>query len=494
LLEVRGISKSFPGVRALEDVHFAADGGEVVAVIGENGAGKSTLMKILGGVHAPDTGEILLDGQRITLRNPGEALARGIRVIYQELSVLDNLDIAGNIFLGREPRGFGGLLASRTMRQRAAEILKRVGLARKPTDLVADLSIAERQLVEIARALSIDVRLLILDEPTSSLTLDETNRLLDLIRELKASGVTVLYISHRLDEVKAIADRVVALKDGQNAGELDRDAVTHDAMVRMMVGRDLDRSSVPSGAKLGEVRLKLSGVRTQRFPSQSVDFEIHAGEILGMAGLVGAGRSELARAVFGIDRFAGGSVLVDGSAVTLRSGREAIEAGIYLVPEDRRGAGLIVEMSVQENTTLPALREYARAGIIDRDAETQVTRERSERFRVKTATLGTSVSTLSGGNQQKVVLARWVPMHPKVMIFDEPTRGIDVGAKAEIYAEMRALAREGVAIWMISSDMEEIFSVSDRIAVLSEGRVGGYLSREEASEEAVMKLAVGEGR
>jgi ribose transport system ATP-binding protein len=492
LLEFRGITKRFPGVLALENVSFAVQRGEALAIIGENGAGKSTLMKILGGVYQPDEGQILLNDERVVIHNPGEALSRGIRVIYQELSVLDNLDIASNIFLGRERLHPLGLLNSKEMEAKTTEILKRVGLNYPPRTPVSHLALAERQLVEIARALSIDVKVLVLDEPTSSLTLEETNRLLNLVRELKATGVTVLYISHRLDEVKAIADRVVVLKDGRNAGEIPHEGITHDEMVKLMVGRDLDRSAIASNAEIGKPRLTLSGVRTKRYPKQVVELEVRAGEILGMAGLVGAGRSELARAVFGIDPILSGSVSVDGQPIQLKSGRDAIDAGIYLVPEDRRGAGLIVEMGVRENISLPALTNYAGAGVINRTREASDAAVRSARFRVKTATLDTETRTLSGGNQQKVVLARWIPMGPKVMIFDEPTRGIDVGAKAEIYEEMRELARNGVAIWMISSDMEEIFSVSDRIAVLHEGRVAGYLNRDEATEETVMKLAVGE--
>ena len=494
MLEFKGITKRFPGVLALEDVSFAVDSGEIVAVIGENGAGKSTLMKVLGGVYQPDEGEICLDGKPVTIRDPGDALARGIRVIYQELSVLDNIDIAGNIFLGRERQNRLGLMKSKDMEERSAAILKRINLNYPPKTPLANLSLAERQLVEIARALSADLKILVLDEPTSSLTLEETNRLLGLVEELRATGVTVLYISHRLDEVKAVADRVVVLKDGRLAGFLPKERITHEEMVKLMVGRDLDRTAIQTDVEPGDVRLKLSGVRTGRYPRESVDLEVRAGEILGMAGLVGAGRSELARAVFGIDPITEGSVLVDGKSIQLKEGRDAIDAGIFLVPEDRRGAGLIVEMNVRENISLPALDDYATVGIINRSREVSDTGERSARFGVKATSLDMEAMNLSGGNQQKVILARWIPMHPKVMIFDEPTRGIDVGAKAEIYREMRALARSGTAIWMISSDMEEIFNVSDRIAVMHSGRISGYLSREEASEEAVMRLAVGESK
>ncbi|MHB8634877.1 MAG: sugar ABC transporter ATP-binding protein [Fimbriimonadaceae bacterium] len=463
--------------------------GEVVAVIGENGAGKSTLMKIIGGVYAADGGAIELDGAAVVFNSPSDALDRGIRVIYQELSVLDNLDIAANVFLGRERRR-GFLLDEAAMRGETTAILARIGLRLDPGRSVATLSLAERQLVEIARALSMSVRILILDEPTSSLTLEETQNLLKLVSELRAEGVAVLYVSHRLDEVRQIADRVVALRDARNAGNLTRNEVDHASMIRLMVGRDLAPNRPAGGETAGAVRLRLDKFRTLRYPAETVDLEVRAGEILGMAGLVGAGRSEMARAVFGIDR-SQGDTTIDGSHVEVGVPRDAINAGIYLVPEDRRAAGLTLEMTVRDNITLPELADLSASGLIRRRLEATFASKWCERMRVKTQSIETPVVNLSGGNQQKVVLARWLALSPKVLICDEPTRGVDVGAKAEIYAEMRALADSGVAIWMISSDMEEVLAVSDRIVVMHEGRLAGTLDRDSASEEAVMRLAVG---
>lgn len=491
MVEFRGITKRFPGVVALDGVSFAAAQGEVVAVIGENGAGKSTLMKILGGVDQPDSGEILLGGDRVVFRDPGDALARGIRVVYQELSVLDNLDVAGNIFLGTERRVWAALLDRREMARLSDSILARVGLACRHDTPTSSLSLAERQLVEIARALSTEVKVLVLDEPTSSLTLDETDRLLKLVGELSRDGVTTLFVSHRLDEVKRVADRVVVLRDGRLVGELFRDRVTTEAMVRLMVARDLDRSTRPVSCPKGSPRLRLHGVRTVRYPESAVTMEVAGGQVLGMAGLVGSGRSELARAVCGMDPLQGGRVEVDGRVLHGKGVRESIEASMYLVPEDRRGTGLTVEMNVTENVTLPNLAAFATCGWVNMRRERAAAQSAVEGQKVKAASLDVSVSTLSGGNQQKVVLARWLSLAPKVMVFDEPTRGIDVGSKAEIYAQMRRLASQGVAIWMVTSDMEELFAVSDRIAVMCEGRIAGEMAAEEATQEAVMKLAVG---
>ncbi|HLK14218.1 MAG TPA: sugar ABC transporter ATP-binding protein [Fimbriimonadaceae bacterium] len=489
MLSLRGVTKRFAGVAALDDVDLELDPGEVVAVIGENGAGKSTLMKVIGGVYVPDAGSMELDGSPISLRSPSDALALGIRVIYQELTVLDNLDIAGNVFLGREKRR-GWLLDEREMRAETAQILARVGLNLDPARPLSALSLAERQLVEIARALSMSVRILILDEPTSSLTLEETQKLLQLVGELKAEGVAILYVSHRLDEVHQVADRVVALRDARNAGNLSRDEINHAAMIKLMVGRDLAPARGAAAESAGEARLKLDQLRTQRYPDEAVDLEIRAGEILGMAGLVGAGRSELARAAFGVDRFQG-ALLVDGKQVSVHAPRDAINAGVYLIPEDRRGTGLTIEMTVRDNVTLPDVNEFASIGLINRREESEFAKAWTDRIKVKTASIETPVVNLSGGNQQKVVLARWLALKPKVLICDEPTRGVDVGAKAEIYAEMRTLADAGVAIWMISSDMEEVLAVSDRIAVMHEGRLAGTLEKKDATEEGVMRLAVG---
>jgi ribose transport system ATP-binding protein len=492
-LEMRGVTKRFPGVVALNAVDLEVYRAEVLALIGENGAGKSTLMKILGGVYQPDAGQVRIAGQPVTIASVSEAIGLGIGFIHQELNVLDNLDVAGNIFLGREPARGGPLrlIDRRRMEGDAAVYIERLGLNVSPRTPLTRLSIAQKQLVEIAKALSQNARILIMDEPTSSLTLTETGRLLAVVKELRSQGVSVIYISHRLGEIEEVADRVVALRDGQNAGRLPRQEIRHDQMVRLMVGRELKNFYVHSPAEKQPGYFAIDGLRTSRYPDSPLSFEVAKGEILGVAGLVGAGRSEMAQAVFGTDRAVGGTLRLDREPLTIRSAEDAIKHGIYLIPEDRRNAGLIIDMSIRENITMPALARYATAGLIQRDKERDGAAAMSRRLNVKAPTVEERVGNLSGGNQQKVVLAKWLSLGPRVLIFDEPTRGIDVGAKAEIYALMRSLAREGVAIIMISSDMEEVLGVSDRVAVMHEGRLTGILEREACSEEAVMRLAVG---
>ncbi|MFN0086097.1 MAG: sugar ABC transporter ATP-binding protein [Blastocatellia bacterium] len=494
-----GIGKRFPGVVALDDVSIEVSAGEIVALIGENGAGKSTLMKILGGVASRDAGEIRLDGEPVEIRSPLEASRLGIEFIHQELSVLDNLDVAANIFLRREPI-LGGplkflkLIDRRRLYAEADVHLRRVGLEISSRSPLLALSIAQRQLVEIARALSAGARVIIMDEPTSSLTLSETSRLLGIIRELKSQGVSVIYISHRLDEVRQIADRVIGLRDGRNAGELRRSEIDRDRMVRMMVGRDLKEFYVYAegeGAASAEEWLRVEGLRTLKYPHRAVSLAVRKGEVLGLAGLVGAGRSEMARAIFGVDPTLGGEILLAGKRLSIRSPRDAIAAGIFLAPEDRRASGLIVEFNIRENISLPALRRYARASLVDSAREAATAVEMIRTINIKTPTAEAQASNLSGGNQQKVVLAKWLSLEPKVMIFDEPTRGIDVGAKAEIYGLIRSLAARGVSIIAISSDMEEVLGISDRVAVMHEGRVTGILDRAQFTEEAVMHLATG---
>jgi ribose transport system ATP-binding protein len=493
VLEMRGVTKRFPGVVALKAVDLDVYPAEVVALIGENGAGKSTLMKILGGVYQPDAGQVCIDGQAVTIASVSDALGLGIGFIHQELNVLDNLDVAGNIFMGREPVRGGPLrlIDRRRMDADAARYIERLGLNVSPRTPLHKLSIAQKQLVEIAKTLSQNARILIMDEPTSSLTLTETGRLLAVVKELRAQGVSVIYISHRLGEIEEVADRVVALRDGQNAGRLPREEIRHDQMVRLMVGRELKNFYVHTDAEKQAGYFAVEDLRTSRYPDSRVTFDVAKGEILGVAGLVGAGRSELAQAIFGIDRAAGGRLRLDGQPLVIRTAEEAIRHGIYLIPEDRRNAGLVIDMTIRENITMPALARYAAAGLIQRDRERDTAVEMSKRLNVKAPTVEERVGNLSGGNQQKVVLAKWLSLAPRVLIFDEPTRGIDVGAKAEIYALMRSLAREGVAIMMISSDMEEVLGVSDRVAVMHEGQLTGILEREACSEEAIMRLAVG---
>jgi ribose transport system ATP-binding protein len=493
ILQMQGIEKRFGGVHALRGVDFSIASGEVVALVGENGAGKSTLMKILGGVHQPDAGTLLIDAEPVRINSVADAIKRGIAFIHQELNVLGNLDVAANIFLGREPVRFGflKLIDRKRMHADAKVYLQRLSLNLPTTTLVGALPIAQQQMIEIAKALSLNARLLIMDEPTSSLTLTETECLLEVVRELRARGVAIIYISHRLSEVEAIADRAVVLRDGANAGSLARAEITHSNMVNLMVGRNLDSFyRHPEGAAEAEF-FQVEDLRTARYPGQSVSFSIGKGEILGLAGLVGAGRTEVAEALFGVTSASESHVSLNHQVLRVRSARDAINHGVYLIPEDRRQAGLITEDVIRQNITLPALSRYSTAGLIARERESRVAVEVCHKLNVKAPSIEVKTGNLSGGNQQKVVLAKWLSLDPRVLIFDEPTRGIDVGAKAEIYDLMRELAKAGVAILMISSDMEEVLNISDRVAVMHEGRLTGILARSECTEENVMRLAVG---
>lgn len=490
LLEVKNITKSFPGVRALDSVWLAVEKGQVVAVIGENGAGKSTLMKILAGVQTQGEGEILIDGEPVEIRSVEEGLEHGIALIHQELNLATNLSVGANIYLGREPRKLG-FIDEKSVAANAKQYLNRVGLDVSPTTLTSDLSIGQQQLVEIAKALSTDARLLIMDEPTSSLSQRETERLFEVVKDLRAEGVSIVYISHRLGEVIELADRVVVLRDGQNAGELDREEITHDRMVSLMVGRELSQFYAHELQETGEVALAAKGLRTPVNPAHEVDFELRAGEIVGLAGLVGAGRTELLETLFGIAPAVGGSILLNGTATKIETPRQAIAGGLALVPEDRKQQGLVIDMAVADNLSLASLERDQKAGWLNFSAEREISETMTDRMRIKTPSSRQIVRFLSGGNQQKVVLGKWLAMKPKVLLLDEPTRGIDIGAKQEIYSLMEELAEQGVAILFVSSEMEEILGMSDRALVMHEGRITGELKRDELSEEAVMQLATG---
>jgi ribose transport system ATP-binding protein len=493
ILQLKGVSKRFPGVVALSDVSLEVGRGEVLALIGENGAGKTTLMKILGGIHRPDQGRIFIDARPVFIRSVSDAVAMGIGFVHQELSNLDNLNVAANIFLGREAL-WGGplkLIDRKAMIAASRPHLTRLGLDIDPRTPLSALSLAQQQLVEIAKALSQNARILVLDEPTSSLTADETSRLLTAVRELANQGVSIIYISHRLGEISRVADRVVALRDGRNAGELPRQQITHDNMVRLMIGRDLRSFYVPGASRPLAPRLRVKNLRTSAWPARTVSFDAAGGEILCFAGLVGAGRSELAETIFGVRPPLEGELLLDGLPLTIRHCRDAIDAGIYLVPEDRRKTGLIASMTVRENITLPGLWNYTRAALISRRAEALAARRQIDALSIRTPGVEVPVMNLSGGNQQKVVLAKWLALTPSVLMVDEPTRGVDVGAKAEIYRLLRALADNGVAVILISSDMEEALGISDRIAVMHEGAIAGLIDRPDFSEEKIMSLAFG---
>ncbi len=489
LLQVSSLCKAFPGVKALADVSLSLNPGEVLAVIGENGAGKSTLMKILAGVQRPDTGQIVLDGRAVAIDSVQKALSLGIVLIHQELNLCDNLDIAGNIFLGREPRRLG-FIDRGTIYRDAEAVLARVGLDLSPRAIVSSLTIGRQQMVEIAKALSVNARILIMDEPTSSLSAHETEQLFRVVKDLRSRGISILYISHRLGEVKELADRVVVLRDGRNAGELARDEISHDRMVRMMVGRDIGQFYERASHAPGEVLLEVDALRTPAHPRHEISFSLRAGEIVGLAGLVGAGRTELLQALFGIAPAVGGRIRVQSRPVAIRSPRDAVRRGLALVPEDRKQQGLLLEMAVRENLSLPRVRRDAIAGFLNRAAEQGIAADMIGRLSIKTPSDRQIVGYLSGGNQQKAVIGKWLAMSPRVLLLDEPTRGIDVGAKQEIYRLMERLAGQGVGILFVSSEMEEVMGMSDRTLVMHEGRLTGELRRDQLSEEAILRLAI----
>jgi ribose transport system ATP-binding protein len=492
-LQLSDISKSYPGVHALEQVSLSVVPGEVVGLVGENGAGKSTLMKILGGVVKPSEGRIHIDGAEHPAFGVTDAIAAGIAFVHQELNLFDNLDAASNVFIGREPLRAGPLrLVDRArLYAEAKPFFAALKVDFRPETMVATLSIGQRQLLEIIKALSLNARLIIMDEPTSSLTLSETERLLAIVAELKAKGVSIIFITHRLTELMECADRVVVLRDGRMVGHLPKEQITHAEMIRLMIGRDLKSLYLPPANPPGEVALEITEARTEAYPDRAVSLQVRRGEILGLAGLIGAGRTELARAVFGVDRLLGGTIALDGAPLEITDPREAIAQGIFLVPEDRKQSGLLLDLSIAENVALPDLPGYATRWLVQKDLVARNAERQKERLHIRAPHVRTESGSLSGGNQQKVVLAKWLSMAPRVLICDEPTRGVDVGAKTDLYKILRSLADSGVAILMISSDMEEVIGVSDRIAVMHEGRISGILERSEFSEQNVLQLAVG---
>lgn len=490
LLMMEGITKSFPGVLALSKVSLSLYPGEILGLIGENGAGKSTLINILGGLYTPDEGRITISGRALRPGSVQSSLASGISIIHQELNLACNLDVASNIYLGREPTGGLGRVRNAPLREEALRLTRLVGLNVQTTSIVEDLSPAQQQLVEIAKALSISSKILVLDEPTSSLSPTEAEALFTVMRSLKASGVSMIYISHRLHEIEEMCDRVTVLRDGVNAGELQKDEINRDSMVRLMVGRDVSRF-FPESVHHEEKKIVLS-VKSLRRKSigREFSFDLHEGEVLGLAGLMGAGRTELVRSLFGVDPPVGGEIRIHDAEVTIRSPLDAIKHGIALVPEDRKELGLLLEMSVKENISLPSL--LLNSGpVLDSGFETRLAEEQVRALSIKTPSLRQAVMNLSGGNQQKVSLGKWLALSPKILILDEPTRGIDVGSKSEIYKLIRNLADEGMAVIMISSEMEEIIGLCDRVIVMHEGCIRGFLNHDELTEEKIMHLATG---
>lgn len=495
LLEVRGVSKAFPGVQALDNVDFEVYPGEVVALLGENGAGKSTLMKILSGAYHMDQGEIRLQGKQVTPQNPHHAQQLGISIIYQEFNLTPNQSVATNIFLGREPKeqGPGRLFRfvdRNYMRREAVKLLARVGARFSPDTLVRDLSVAEQQMVEIAKALADKAEVIIMDEPTSALGEEEVVVLFDIIKSLKEQGLAIIFITHRIEEVFRVTDRIIIFRDGRRVGGMPIGEATPEKIISMMVGRPLEEVFQHSNGQKGDVVLEVRGV-TRRGVIADISFALRRGEILGLAGLVGAGRTETVRAIFGADSLDAGEILIDGKRVNIDSPEAAVKAGLALVPESRQAQGLMLIHSVERNIAIPNLDWLFPKRIVDLQKTRDLGQQYVGRLDIRTPGLAQKVMFLSGGNQQKVVLAKWLATNPKVLILDEPTRGIDVGAKAEVHSIMNNLALQGIGIIMISSEMPEVLAMSDRIVVMCEGRVSGILDRAEATQERIMAYASG---
>ena len=488
LLELKGIHKSFPGVHALKGVSFNLKAGEVHALLGENGAGKSTLIKVLGGIYHKDEGEIFIDGKSCDIDSVEMARAAGVSIIHQELVLVPWLSIKENIFLGREPKGKFGTVDYNTMYRETKRYLNDFGLELDPNAPVAELTIAQQQMVEIVKAISFSSRIVVMDEPTSSLSNKETENLFDNMRKLTARGIGIIYISHRMSELEAIADRVTVMRDGEYVGTRDAKTTPMDDLIAMMVGRSMTNYYTRTYNEPGEVSLKVEGLCSARV--HDVSFEARRGEILGFAGLVGAGRSETMQAIFGLDKVTAGKVTLDGREIQGKSPSEILKSGIGLVPENRRDEGMFGVMDLKFNLTLKVLEEFIHGIIVDSGRERSIAVKGFQDLSVKAPGLDTPISSLSGGNQQKVIIASWLAAGPKVLILDEPTRGIDVGAKSEIYAIMNELAKQGVTILMISSDLPEVLNMSDRIVVMCEGTVTGILDHTEATQEKIMQSAV----
>jgi rhamnose transport system ATP-binding protein len=492
VIRIEHIHKSFGGVHALDDVEIAVYAGEVHALLGENGAGKSTLIKTITGVYQPDSGEIYLYGEPVRFSGPREAQQQGIGAIYQEPSLFPDLDIAENIVAGRQPTR-AGRVDWRAMYREADELLGQLGVDLNPHTKARNLSVAQQQTVEIARALSLNAQLLIMDEPTSSLTLTEVEELFRIVRQLREAGTAVIFISHRLEELFEVADRVTILRDGHYVGTREMSGVQTDALIQMMVGRHVDDLFPKQEAPPGELRLEVNNL-TAPGKFEDVSFELRAGEILGLAGLIGAGRTDVARALFGIQPVQSGSIHIDGQSVIISNPKQAMDLGLGFVPEDRQHHGLVLPMSIATNITLPILPRFVNFGWLrDRQAK-KVAANAARRLEVKGSGIDQKAKELSGGNQQKVVLAKWLETSPRILILDEPTRGIDVGTKAAVHQLMSDLANEGVAILMISSELPEILGMSDRILVMREGRITGEFMRAEATQEKIMTAAVAASR
>lgn len=488
LLELSGIHKTFPGVYALNDVKLDLKAGEVHALLGENGAGKSTLINVLGGIYKADAGEIFIDGQPVSIQGVKDAQACGIAIIHQELVLVPYMTIAENIFLGREPKTKMGTVDQRKMQKDAQALIESVGLYLKSSTQVRRLSVAQQQMVEIAKALSLNARVLVMDEPTSSLTDTEVEFLFRTVRNLKEQGVGIVYVSHRMSELFEITDRITVLRDGKYIDTKVTAETNVDELVYLMVGRELENYYTRNRREPGEVLLEAKHIESQKVLTD-VSFQVRAGEILGFSGLVGAGRSELMRAILGLDRIDGGQVLIEGRDVGRLSVDKAQEYGLVMIPENRKLQGLILKNTVSFNLTLAVLKNFIRGVFVNQATEREIVEESTVNLRIKTPSPKQKVGNLSGGNQQKVVIGKWLAAKPRILILDEPTRGVDVGAKADIYAIIDDLAAQGIAIILVSSELNEIINMCDRVLVMSGGRITGELAHEEFSQERIMQLA-----
>jgi ribose transport system ATP-binding protein len=486
IVSVTNLSKRFGGIRALKEISMDVRYGEVHALVGENGAGKSTLMNILGGIIQRDSGEILYQGQPVQFASPIESLNAGIAIIHQELAMLPTLNVIDNMFMGRMETK-GGVLSWRRMEQLTRQYLAKVGLELDPYSIVRDLSISQRQMIEIAKAVSMNASLIIMDEPNSSLSESETERLFHVIEQLKRANVAIIYVSHKIKEVLRISDRISVLRDGQYIGTVDRENATRDSIIEMMVGRKVRVETRVSRAQSDIPLLQAENLTGDGF--ENVTFMLHRGEILGFAGLVGAGRSEVARAIFGFTPIRSGRVLLDGKPVKFSLPKDAIKAGLAMVQEDRKVLSLFMEMPILYNISMAQLPKMSRGGFVKAKEERETANRFVNQLNIKLSEVRAPVNSLSGGNQQKVVLARWLASNPRILILDEPTHGIDVGAKSEIYQLMRALADAGIGIILISSELPEVIAMSDRVVVMGEGRLAGILEHVEATENRIMALA-----
>jgi L-arabinose transport system ATP-binding protein len=490
ILQFNGITKVFPGVRALDDVSLDLYPGEVLALVGENGAGKSTLLRVMNGDYHPDGGSLTFRGQTVAFATPRDSHAMGVRVIYQEPEILPELTVAENIYLGELPRRGGGVVDWNGLYQRAHEALNRLGVGHviSPRVKASALSAAQRQMVEIARAIKSEVAVLALDEPTSSLSESDSEQLFEIVNQFRKAGVALIYVSHRLPEILQLADRIAVLRDGKLVAVRNCAETSESELVSLMVGRELVRRFDHDIYTQAEVVMQVEGLTTERV--RDISFKLHKGEVLGFAGLVGAGRTDLAKALFGADRILRGKVSVKGKAVALRDRYQAIRAGIGFTPEDRKKEALVLTRSVRENIALVVLRSISRLRFVKRGTEQAMVQELVNSLRVKTPSIDQEVSKLSGGNQQKVVLARWLARKPDILILDEPTRGVDVGAKVEIYKLIHELAKQGIGVVFISSELPEVLGVSDRVIVMQNGHITGEMPAKDATEEAVLRLAM----